>query len=282
LELTYANADGVTATLRQNRPYFLAKLDGTGSLRNIVNTFKAPSQDGAFLISSALDMRNITLEGAIIADSVDEAYALRQRLLRLFSPKLQGTLQYRDRRIACVAESVKFSVSTRQRMPNFFISLLCPSPFFEAMHTIREELAMWAPLFHFPLEIPSGIELGARQPSQIINMINVGEVPCGCEIVFGALGTVVNPELLNMDTGEYVRVNKTMQSGEELHVFTHFAGKRVVSILGGVATNAFSLLDVHSTFLQLQVGANLLRYNADEGLALLEASVYYSPLYLGV
>ena len=47
MELTYINEDGVSITLKQNLPYFLSKLDGTGNIRQTVNTFKAPNQDGA-------------------------------------------------------------------------------------------------------------------------------------------------------------------------------------------------------------------------------------------
>ena len=50
---------------------------------------------------------------------------------------------------------------------------------------------MWTPLFHFALELPGGIEFGTRQPSQIMTVDNIGDVSCGCLIVFKALGTVV-------------------------------------------------------------------------------------------
>jgi hypothetical protein len=283
MTVTYKNADGLTLTMRQGRPFFLSKLDGTGNLHNLANTFKAPSQDGAFFVDSSLDMRNITIEGSIVAGSPDEAYTLRQQLLRVFTPKLQGTLFYRDRKIGCVVEDVKLAVSSRERMPHFFISLLCPSPFFESVNPVVDELAVWEPLFHFVLEIPpGGIEFGARQPSQIITLINAGDAPTGCEIVFSALGVVENPELLNTETGEYVRINKSLVAGEEVHVFTHFAGKRVVSIYNGVSTNAFASLDVGSTFLQLAVGTNLLRYDTQVGLDLLEVRIITSIHFLGV
>ena len=110
-------------------------------------------------------------------------------------------------------------------------------------------------MFSFPFEITQpGIELGVRQPSQIITIENEGDVPCGCTIIFHALGGLTNPELLNVDSGEYIRINTAMTAGEEIHVFTHFAGKCVVRIANGVETNAFSLLDVASVFLQLDVG----------------------------
>lgn len=283
MELTYTNAGGESITLKQSRPYFLTKIDGTGNVRQTVNTFKAPKQDGAFYISSTLDMRNITLEGTIIANTPDETYTRRQRFLQIFSPKLRGTLLYRGRQIACVVEEAGFTVSTRQRIPNFFVSLLCPSPFFEMPDEVRQELASWIPLFEFALEIPqNGIELGMRQPNQIITVDNIGDVSCGCEIVFRALGTVTNPELLNMDTGEYIRLLTTMSAGDELQVYTHFAGKRVLSVNGSTVTNAFSLLDTGSVFFQLAKGINTLRYDASVNMELLEVSIFYRPQFLGV
>ena len=283
MELIYINAAGGRLTLKQTRPFFLSKLDGTGTARQSVNTFKAPDQDGAFYISSTLDMRNITLEGTVVANTPDEAYILRQRFLQIFSPKLRGTLLFRGRQIACVVEEAGFTVSTRQRIPNFFVSLLCPSPFFETPDEVRQELASWIPLFEFELELPEGgMEFGMRQPSQIITVDNIGDVSCGCEIVFQALGTVTNPELLNMDTGEYIKLLTTMSAGEELRVYTHFAGKRVVSVNGSTITNAFSLLDTGSAFFQLAAGVNTLRYDASVNMELLEVSIYYRPQFLGV
>jgi hypothetical protein len=281
MELKYINDTGESITLRQTKPYFLTRVDGTGDIRQTISTFKAPEQDGAFYISSSLDMRNITIEGTIIADTADEAYTFRRNLLRIFTPKQQGRIIIRGRQIGCVVEEAGFTVSTRERIPRFFISLLCPSPFFETPDEIRRELALWMPLFSFVLEIPEGgIEFGSRQPSQIITVDNNGDVPCGCMIVFSALGSVTGPELMNLDTGEYVKLNTTMGAGEELRVYTHLANKRVTRVIGQTASNAFNTLDTGSTFLQLSAGRNTLRYNAEENIDLLEVSIFYRELYL--
>lgn len=283
MELIYKNADGASVTLRQVKPFFLTKLDGVGRIRQSINTFHAPEQDGAFYISSTLDMRNITIEGNILARSVDESFEYRKQLLKIFTPKLRGTLIYRGRQISCIVEEAGFSASSVTRAPAFFISLLCPSPFFESLEDIRAELASWQENFSFPLEITApGIELGIRQPSQIITIDNIGDVASGCEIVFKALGSVENPALLNVDSGEYVKINEAMTSGEEIHVFTHFAGKRVTKIIGTTETNAFSLLDVGSTFIQLAAGRNTLRYDAQSNMDLLEVSIFYRPYFLGI
>ena len=283
MEITYVNSDGESLTIRQSKPYFIERLNGTGSIRNTVTTFKAPEQDGAFYVSSTLDMRNITLEGTIVASTADEAYELRKNFLRFFSPKKSGTLIFRERQISCVVEDVALSVSVRERVPKYFISLLCPSPFFETLDEVREELATWDALLEFPFEIPEeGIELGLRQPSQIISVDNYGDVPCGCEIIFRAAGPVTNPELLHMDTGEYVRILTTMNNGDEYRIYTHFAGKRVISIIDNVESNAFYLLDTDSNFFQLTPGKNNLRYDASINLDLLDVYINYRPQFLGV
>lgn len=283
MEVTYINSSGESITLNQSRPFFITKIDGTGNIRQTVNTFKAPEQDGAFYVSSTMDMRNITLEGTIIASTPDEAYELRKSFLRLFSPKKSGIIKYRERQISCVVEEAVLSVSSRERIPNFFLSLLCPNPFFETLDDVWHDLASWDPLLEFELEIPEdGIEFGLRQPSQIIEVDNFGDVPCGCEIIFRASGPVTNPELLLMDTGEYVRILTTMNNGDEFHIYTHFAEKRVRSIIGNIESNAFYLLDTASNFFQLEPGMNNLRYDASSNLELLDVSLHYRPQFLGV
>jgi len=60
-------------------------------------------------ISSTLDMRNITIEGQIIAQNVEATFEHRRHLLRIFTPKQRGTLIYRDRQISCIVEEAGVS-----------------------------------------------------------------------------------------------------------------------------------------------------------------------------
>lgn len=69
MELTYLNISGERLVLRQTT--FLTRIEGDGQTKQTINTFQAPGQDGAFYISSTLDMRNITLEGTLAARTTD-------------------------------------------------------------------------------------------------------------------------------------------------------------------------------------------------------------------
>jgi hypothetical protein len=77
MELIYINTAGERLTLKQTRPFFLSKLDGTGTPAKRQHLQSAGIRTVLFYISSTLDMRNITLEGTVIASTVDEAYAHR-------------------------------------------------------------------------------------------------------------------------------------------------------------------------------------------------------------
>jgi len=81
---------------------------------------------------------------------------------------------------------------------------------------------------------------------------------------------------------EFIKIDKTMEEGEVITVTTHFGNKRAELEKSGIKSNAFNYIDFESTFLQLDVGDNMLRYNADDGLDNLSISIYHTPQYLGV
>ncbi len=283
MELTYINELGESLTFRQRKPYFLQSIDGTGAVKHIISTFKAPNQDGGVFVSGSLDMRNIVIEGRIIADTIDKAYEFRKNLLNLFNPKAKGRLIFKGLSIPCIVEEAPVFKADSHKTPAFFISLLSTSPYFETVEELKKLLAGWHPNFEFELEIPieEGIEMGYREESLIIAVENVGSVPCGATFEFIAQGSVEDPMIIDVVTGRFIKLNRIMQEGEIVTVSTHFANKKVLSSLAG-GTNAFSSLDEDSEFLQLDLGTNLLRYDAKVNLNNLEVNVYFRPQYLGV
>lgn len=287
-KLKYVNSDNKSIELGNSSPFLITTVDGLGSPQNEIYTQKSPYQDGVTATHSSLGSRNIVIEGKIMDSNRENRQAYRNKLLSVFNPKLDGKLIIDlgnvKRQIDCKVEQAPyFSSNSEQNYQNFSISLLAPNPYWQDINTIKEEVAIWRGAFEFPLEIvEEGIELGYREPSLIVNVFNRGDVPCGMRIDFKALATVVNPSLFNINTREFFKVNRTMEAGEVLTVTTHFQNKRVELNKNGVISNAFNWIDLNSTFLQLDVGDNLLRYDADDGLENLEVSIYFTPQYLGV
>ena len=123
---------------------------------------------------------------------------------------------------------------------------------------------------------------GYRQPSLTVAIANKSAVAVGMRIEFKANATLLSPSLINVVTQEYFKINKEMQAGERIVVDTTIGEKKVQGIVGGEALNYFKYRDLQSTWLQLAVGDNIFRYDADSDIGNLEVYVYFRNKYLEV
>lgn len=288
-KVIYENDRGQRVEIAYSFPYFYVDLEGKDGLDATIHKTKSPFQDGYSVEGESLEDRPLRLLGSIKGSSKDEIVRYRTKLLQVFNPKIKGTLQYEygdvKKRIRVQVEKApSFNKKNRSfKYHDFLVDLIAPNPYWQDLVETKAEITLWRGSFEFPLElVEEGIELGYREPSLIVNVLNKGDVAAGMRIKFKALATVVNPSLFNVNTREFFEVNRTMEAGEIITVTTHFQNKRVELNKNGVFSNAFNWIDFQSTFLQLDPGDNLFRYDADEGLDNLEVSIYFNPQYLGV
>lgn len=145
------------------------------------------------------------------------------------------------------------------------------------------DVALWVPSFEFPLEIPEeGIEMGYRSQSLIVNVLNDGQESTGMIIRFRALGTLEKPSLLNVNSYESLKLNIEMIAGDVIEVSTYRGRRTILLTRNNVTTSVFNTLKMPFTFLQLEIGDNLFRYDADSGLENLEVSMNFNPRRIGV
>lgn len=245
-------------------------------------------QNGRTYLGNTLDISDKTMEVAIKAHDEEELIRYRNKIVKVFNPTLgEGWLIYKDNikeiKTKCIVSALPYFTTLSKRIGKGLISLTANNPFWTDLIESKEEIALWVGDIEFPLEIPpDGIEMGHRAPSLIVNVNNKGDVESGMRIEFKALATVDSPSLLNVNTGEFIKINKVMAAGEVISVSTYFGNKKVISTLNGVTTNAINYIDFQSTFLQLDVGDNLFRYDAVSNVDNLEVSIYHIPRYLGV
>lgn len=285
-KLIFRNALGAELELTNSSPCVLLSFKENVKV-NIYNA-KGMKEDGATYLGNSLDISDKTLEVLIRSNSEEELISYRNKINKVFNPKLgEGWLIYIDDvkevKSKCIVDGLPVFMGVNKTISKCLISLVANNPFWMDITENKEEIALWQGDFEFPLEIQQeGIEMGHREPSLIVNVLNKGDVECGMRVEFKALATVVNPSILNINTQEFIKINKVMTAGEVITVNTGFGNKKVESKLNGVTTNAFNYIDFQSTFLQLDVGDNLFRYDADENVDNLEVSIYYTPQYLGV
>lgn len=286
-KLIYRNIKGQELVLSNSRPFVLETIENTASTGANIATSHSAGQDGITVDSINIKEKLLPVTCGIVGQNKVDLDNKRGYISSIFNPKHKGELVYTNntvtRKIQCRVQDITFQ-SNIGLMQKCLIQFLCPLPFWSEEFEKKEEVALWVGDFEFPLEIPDeGIEMGHRVSNLIVNINNYGAVECGMRIQFKALATVTSPSLFNVNTREFIKVNRTLKAGDVLEITTEFANKRIEVIKSnGTRENVFNWLDLDSTFLQLEVGDNLFRYDAEKGIDNLEVAIYYSPLYLGV
>ena len=285
-KLVYENSKGQLIEFSSLSPYFLLSIDGLDGLKSNIVSTKGLNQDGAYFINSSTSIRNIVIKAKLKRiNYIDQ----KRKLLKTMPIKDMGKLWYykndTKKYINCIIEeSPKFASTVESFNYNtFYSTLIALDPYWKDEKE-KVQIALWRGDFHFPLNIPknTGIKMGHREPSLIVNVINKGDIECGMTIEFKAHGTLNNPSLFNLNTREFIKINKQMIAGEVIKVNTEFGQKKIINYVNGIETNIMNYLDIDSTFLQLNVGDNLFRYNSDSNLDNLEINIYFNPKYSGV
>lgn len=290
-KLYYQNERGDRIELSPFALYHVNISKDVTGLRDVsakVRTSSTMGQDGASYESTYIEAREITIKGNIRQRDRKKQREAQRKLNHVLNPKYRGELVYSfadvERRITCYAESAPEYKET-PNWPQFTIDLICPSPFWEEMTGESIPLSEWEGYFEFPepqgLELTDGWEIGGRSANLIVTVPNEGDVDSGMTIRFTSLGSVTNPAIRNVVTDEYMRLNIKMERGDVIEVTTQYGSKRATLYREDAAENIFRTVDSGATFLQLAVGDNLFRVEADEGLIDLDASVSYSNQYLG-
>lgn len=271
--------------------YILGSVDW-GAVESTHHSFKYVNQIGVYVTGTSLETRSISITGWVIAENETMMTNRKRVLNRFFNPQGAIDVFYKNYVLRFLPNtSVKYSATVADNnevVCKFKIEGYCPDPLFKEKTESKVAAARTVPMFHFPLvisktpKLPGGIIFGLRQPSLIVAINNSGAVDVGMKIVFRANGTLSGPSLINVNTQKYFKVNKSMQAGEEIVIDTIIGEKKVQGTLNGVTSNYFKYRDLSSEWLQLSVGDNLFRYDADQNAENLEAYVYYNNKYLEV
>lgn len=286
-----ATSAKLTLDMVSTPDYILDSVDW-GVVESTHHSFKYVNQIGVYVTGTSLETRQVIVTGWVIAET---EYTMDQRkgiLNRFFNPQQAVDLFYKQYVLRFLPDtSVKYSATVKENnevVCKFKVEGYCPDPLFAEKVESKVAAASTVAKFHFPLimsrepDPPGGVVFGLRQPSLIVAITNSGAVDVGMKIVFKANGSLTNPSLINVNTQKYFKVNKSMVAGEEITIDTIIGEKKIRGILNGVESNYFKYRDLDSEWLQLQVGDNLFRYDADENVGNLEVYIYFNNKYLEV
>lgn len=261
----------------------LVSVEGLGDVEASVQLSRAPFQDGATLVDTVLEPRYITMEFILRADNYAGVRQVRSTVSRALSPRLgAGLLKYVSgatvRQIYAVAETVPAfpdGAARGERWQRGMVTFVAPNPYWQDINPTNVKLEDYVSNFSFPFSFP--VSFAVR--GDMRTLVNEGHAPAPVKITFR--GESVNPKITKVDTGEFIRVKRTIPEGYSLVITTDFNNKAVRIIApDGVESNAMGYIDLNSTFFQLDIGENKLSFITDGGKP--DVYVEYRNLYLGV
>ena len=279
------NSYGYKLEFSYSFPFYLNSYSGIHEYAGKVATIKSAFGVGVSYVGTSVNQRSINLVLAF-KDGAD-LITRKQQLYNIFPLKDSGTLYYYEdkieRKINYYVENIKLV-----RKANYVyatVNLLCPSPYFMDSKETIATLHNWDKLLEFKLEIPdgTGIEFGSQNSSIAIEIENNSHVAYGLTVTFTANGEVVNPILKNTKTNEMMKLNYTLELGEQIVVTTYNNNKKIIHIdSSGNETNITNSLVFGTKFLQAPNGVNKYVTDADSGIANLDCSISYYNYYEAV
>ena len=266
-------------------PYVLTSVDQLySSVDYEVSTVRSVGQDGSTPVSASFAERKMTLEFTVAASDRSQLRGLVDHAMAVLNPAVAGQLTLDTplglRRIAVRPDGTPALSLKNAYCVAVEVDLTAYSPYFTAEEEQKTEVATVVGGLVFPIELDAGWMVGERMRAQMVNVCNPGHAPCGLRIVLTADGTVSDPEVYNITTGQMLRICKDVLAGEWSEILSEPDCRRIVSRRRGEQQNLMGLLDVTSDFPQLAVGDNLFRCGATAGGQNLRVTVYSRPVYM--
>lgn len=156
------------------------------------------------------------------------------------------------------------------------ISVICNDPYFKALVDIVTDISQVVGNFTFPFAFgangvidqtttDNAIEFSTIDEARMVTVVNKGEIPNGVIIEVNAVGGISNLRFYNVTTNESFAINVEMQLGDKLIINTNKGNKRIYLTHNGVTTNYINHIVMGSSWFQLEVGDNVMTYEADAG-----------------
>ncbi len=193
-----------------------------------------------------------------------------------------GTLYLFDKYFARFVVSKTPYVTGYNGILHFSLMILCDKPYWLSLTASEYQLGGYTAAFSFPVNYDEPHTFGVKNDAWV-NIANTGSLPVPYTARFVATAPVQNPVLLNVLTGEYLKLLTTLESGDVIDLYRTNSGKVAVTCTrDGIASNIFSVLDEGSTLFDLASGDNVLRMSADTNASELQASLSFYPMFSGI
>jgi len=271
----YVNANGDSIIFNYTGGFLINKPKGIDTLTVSLSQAKGINQTGATIQSKNIQPRPVTISGHLVGEAQT---VNKERLLSVVRPDLSGKL-YADDYYLNVHPTSTPTIEAKDSFAMFQFSLLAAYPYWCKDDSASAVLSGIRNLFKFPWNVSREFSFGQLMETQFMNVPNRGQVPVPFTATFAASGEVVNPKITNATTGKFLLINKTLVSGERLVVEITHDRTYVTSSVDGDCRGALSL---KSNLFELDVGDNVLKPEATEGLSNMQVNINFATEIVGI
>jgi len=266
--------------LWQNEHFIVTEIDGMTAADVDVASNSVYSMDGDRITNMQTQPREIVLD-LEIRQGVD-VEAAKAYITACVKPKQTATLRLtydlsgaeQSKAITGEIKSIKMPRFTNKAVMQ--ITLYCSQPYWEDAEFIIKYISDILNLHHFQITWSEPLPMGVYDMTRTREFVNQGDAAVGMVITITAQGKVVNPVLYDNSTGEYIGIDDTLEQGDEIVINT-IRGQKSITKNGA---NVLSKLRAGSTWLQLDVGSNILLVDAESGASDMYFTLIFKQAYV--
>lgn len=266
-----------------NWVFLQSGLDGFGSFEKEISTVNKAKGHGDIMVGSRIGKKDRTIRATnnLIRNNDKERLALT----RFFRPddEYKVYITYGGRTLWREAEIYKFNCPTPPDITNRLdveIVFLFPDPLWKSYDNFGKNIAGKTATGGFPYiakrtGAKKGHTTGVLDFTREVTLVNDGDVSSEARVEIGFTGDVVNPKLIIND--HYVRMLETYHEGDVLVMDFEQLPPRVT--LNGVNRLGYGDRTSQWEDMSLELGANIIKYDADTGNNLMRVTVFYNKRY---
>lgn len=276
---------GANSSLELNSPttsiYLQEELEGLSTLPAIRETKGMNiGMDGGWTSAQFYEPRLVTIKGVIANKDVSVVELRRRQLIQILSEK-KLRLEFRTEagnlyELDVVVAGLTMPINKILTSSYFKISLRADDPLIydNTSSTGREAILNRSTNASsgFPINFPINFQLGNYESRPTINNFGTSTV----YPVITVTGELTNPEIVNITTNEYFKINTTISSGSVAVIDT----QAHTIVIDGVTS--YSDIADGSSWIHLRPGNNEFFLTSDENTDTGYATISYRVGYMGV
>ena len=278
----FISLKGDRMPLLNNQYFNLTGVDGFTTVMCSLASVVVPFVDGDTITNVQAQPRTVVLYLKLRQSAGIEA--AKRYILKFVKPKLEGTLhlEHAGRNIELKGTVEAIDLPRFEQGCLMAITMHCSMPYWQDVDYAVAEIAEIIDLHYFPIPLgglafpPDGLPFGVYDEDLTQTVDNKGDVEAGMIIKIIAAGEVINPKIISTATGEFIGVNDTMQSDDEITIVT-LKGQKSIYKNG---ENIIDRIAEGSTFLQIETGENEFTIGAESGIENMYFTLSFKQRYI--